>query len=280
MKNCDANTHKKNVTSDKTKFNHHFTQDIMITRPSKEIDAKSYPYDICVSYLREVLLTRDDSHGVSHALAVHQNCIELWVDLGEGIRYVENYDSKREIKTFLSQGPQGKFTSWFYISASALLHDVCDHKYHTSDDNVQKFKSFVTDTVCQGDKDAANIILTIIENVSYSREKKGLLQKANLPNHIMAMRDIVSDADKIEALGEMGIERCIEFTKSRVKKIPDQDQSAYEALIMKDVSQHCDDKLLHLLPFFIRTPGGKAMAKPHHDFIVKWQKDWKVDALS
>ena len=71
----------------------------------------------------------------------------------------------------------------------------------------------------------------------------------------------VSDADRLEALGQVGLERCIEFTKARNGIVPD------------DVVTHCHEKLLRLLPEnFIKTQLGKSMAVPLHDVIVDYVK--------
>jgi len=44
-------------------------------------------------------------------------------------------------------------------------------------------------------------VIEICENVSFSKEKKGLLNQ-NLPKHVMLLRNIVSDADKLDAIGK------------------------------------------------------------------------------
>lgn len=44
-------------------------------------------------------------------------------------------------------------------------------------------------------------VIDICENVSFSKEKKGLLNH-DLPKHVMLLRNIVSDADKLDAIGK------------------------------------------------------------------------------
>lgn len=43
-------------------------------------------------------------------------------------------------------------------------------------------------------------MIEICENVSFSKEKKGKLN-TDLPRHVMLLRNIVSDADKLDAIG-------------------------------------------------------------------------------
>ena len=54
-------------------------------------------------------------------------------------------------------------------------------------------------------------VITICENISYSKEKKGLLECLDYP--ISFLRNIVSDADKLDAIGYDGIERCRMYTQ-------------------------------------------------------------------
>ena len=71
------------------------------------------------------------------------------------------------------------------------------------------------------------------------------------------MRHIVSDADKLEALGSIGMERAIGYTQHA-----NPDYS--EEQIIADVKKHADEKLLRLADEFMRTYTGKQIAKIRH----------------
>ena len=62
-------------------------------------------------------------------------------------------------------------------------------------------------------KPAIKSIISIIDNISFSKEYN--LRKNNktieLDENTMILRNIVSDADKIESVGKKGIERMIDF---------------------------------------------------------------------
>jgi HD superfamily phosphodiesterase len=80
------------------------------------------------------------------------------------------------------------------------------------------------------------------------------------------IRDIVSDADKLEAIGVIGIARCKEYTREQYfathhTHIGDEE-------LAKLVIQHAEEKLLRLKSEFIRTAWGKKMAEPLHDEMV------------
>ena len=62
----------------------------------------------------------------------------------------------------------------------------------------------------------------------------------------------MSDADKLEALGTVGIDRCVEYTRVMNQ---DKSQAEQNRLVVK----HADEKLLILHKYFYTTTG-KAMA--------------------
>ena len=49
-------------------------------------------------------------------------------------------------------------------------------------------------------------MIDICENVSFSKEKKGKLNN-DLPKNVMLLRNIVSDADKLDAIGKKKFEK-------------------------------------------------------------------------
>ena len=114
--------------------------------------------------------------------------------------------------------------------------------------------------------------MKIIDYVSYSKEKKAIDNNTPIDfskelGYLNAtVRDIVSDADKCEAIGQLGLYRCIEYTQ-HVYKQKNQTDMPYDCL-KSDVINHSNDKLLRLKDGFIRTKTGKIMAEKLHDEFV------------
>ena len=138
---------------------------------------------------------------------------------------------------------------------AALLHDVCDHKY-TGPQSTSKpqLRNFLLEQV---DAPAADSILLIIDNVSFSKQDKGLDQDLGewLGRHLTCVRD----ADRLEAIGQRGLQRCMQFTEARGGEIP------------ADVVQHCREKLLRLYnEHFIVTEYARQLALPLHQEIEQY----------
>lgn len=166
----------------------------------------------------------DDSHNIEHALAVYKNAKTIAIEV------YPNYDPD-------------------IIRFSAMLHDVCDHKYKDKHSiSKQERDEFIKSHLGQ---EKGQIVIDIIENMSYSKEVKGLRKSVHQP-----YLNILSDADKLEAIGTIGINRCIDYTKAHGGRVPE------------DVIEHCHEKLLRLYnDCFIRTEKGRQMALPLHKEI-------------
>lgn len=141
----------------------------------------------------------------------------------------------------------------------AMLHDVCDHKYSNGISKNKLSKFISTNLSAENEK----IIMKIIENISFSREDRGL--KEIMPEPYEDYLIAVSDADRLEALGSRGLERCITYTITHGGKNPE------------DVIKHCNEKLLRLLPEnFIKSELGRKMAEPLHDYIQNYVDSFKI----
>jgi len=224
----------------------------------------------CCQFVETSLRDRDESHGFEHALAVYNNCKEIWFKEKANCRFYSILDKNGVLTLLNIRNPT--FTPWFFITVSSIMHDVCDHKYVEEEDQslVTRMNEFILGDLCFGCLDAAQIVTNIIENVSFSKEKRGLLKE--MPSDVMEVRNIVSDADKLEAIGEVGLSRCIAYQR----EISPNDS---EEQVIEKVMEHCDEKLLKLLPEYIRTPEGKKIGLPFHQFIAEWRQNQAASCL-
>ena len=216
------------------------------------------------TYVDEAMSKFDQSHNITHIQSVYQHACDI--------------ASRSEFQKYFAET---KTSNWYLLEFAAKLHDVLDHKYKDSQSVTReslflflnKFKHLID----------PNHVLFIMDNISYSKQNSNKLEKHDV-EIVNIVRDIVSDADKLEALGEIGLTRCREYTRN-VNKSDNEDE------IEKKVIQHCHDKLLRLYTVdgFIRTQRGKELAKPLHEYIERFVKDYdklqeakstKIDANS
>jgi len=183
---------------------------------------------------------RDDSHGWHHMNEVAKLSLQLYA----------NSPVRDQVSLLIP------------IMAVAWLHDYADHKYDKDGKLWNKLVDFVE---AQYPPREAHKILLTIEMISYSYQKK------NNPNFYRILgweysivRDIVSDADKLTAIGKAGIERCIEYTSETIHK-PKDDPETIAA-----VKQHMHDKLLTLKDSYIMTSMGKKLAEPLHQEMLDY----------
>ncbi len=183
-------------------------------------------------FIMKITSEFDESHNLDHALCVFKNACNI-------INQLDIHSS----------------VDWDIIEYAAKLHDVRDHKYPNSISE-EELKAYISEHL---GANKCERVMKIIDNVSFSREVKG--QRENLPYPDSLYLDIISDADKLEAIGPKGIGRCKTFVKARGGVIPE------------DVVAHCHEKLLRLYPEFIRTKSGKEIAEPLHQFVESYVKN-------
>jgi hypothetical protein len=147
---------------------------------------------------------------------------------------------------------------------AAWLHDVADHKYDHDGTLEQRLDEFGT----------ANIpnyaeIKQVIKYVSYSTEHKAILAgtplnfKQILGDYYSNIRDIVSDADKLESIGVKGMERSLTYNT-------DTNPTFTRAQVIAEVRKIYDEKLVKLATQFIRTPTARAIAQKEHTKMEEW----------
>ena len=184
--------------------------------------------EFLVSFVANSTKEFDESHNLEHALKVTHASHTIMETIDE------NYDKK-------------------LITFTAMLHDVCDHKYPcsiTEDELIRFIAPHFT-----AEKSAA--IMDVIHNMSFSKQVKGIAIVLAHPynDYLIA----VSDADKLEAIGQVGIDRCTEYALTHGGVVP------------ADVVTHCHEKLLRLLPEnFIKSVKGRELAEPLHNEIVEY----------
>lgn len=119
------------------------------------------------------------------------------------------------------------------IEISAILHDVADHKFGYSDDDRKKIITDIFEEL-QLNFDILDAVVTIVNNISYSKnqELKSIEGK------------IVQDADRLDAIGFIGIARTFTYGGyvNRAIYIPQNEKEENE----QDTLDHFEQKLFKL----------------------------------
>jgi uncharacterized protein len=161
----------------------------------------------------------------------------------------------------------------FVVQLAALLHDISDFKFNGGDEKLGGKLANEYLLSLGVDKEVADHVSRIVDNISF----KGLGEK----NKIETKEGfVVQDADRLDAIGAIGIARCFSYGGSKNRPIYDPDfkedkNKNFEQYKKGSSSslQHFDDKLLHLKDL-MNTKTGELMAKKRHNYLKDYTKQF------
>ncbi|MDX5586004.1 MAG: HD domain-containing protein [Aureibaculum sp.] len=157
----------------------------------------------------------------------------------------------------------------FIVSLSALLHDIADSKFHDGDETIGPKKA--TEFLMSQNIDSIVIehVVQIIKNISF---KGGNIDRTFSSKEL----DIVQDADRLDAIGAIGIARCFNYGGFKNREIfnpktqPKLNMTKEEYKNSNTPSiNHFYEKLL-LLKDRMNTATGKRVAIERHKFMEKY----------
>lgn len=163
------------------------------------------------------------------------------------------------------------------VELAALLHDIADSKFHGGDEEIGPRKAREYLTAAGIDSKKANHIVAIIENVSF---KGG----HNARNHSSIELDIVQDADRLDAIGAIGIARTFNYGGFKNRAIYDPSIAPNLNMTKEEYKKstaptinHFYEKLL-LLKDLMNTESGKRIAEQRHQymegFLNQFYNEW------
>lgn len=292
-------------------------------------------WDRCTALVARACAGRDASHGLAHMRKVTEQAVLLYLmgtnatttpAVRAGMLYrailvgmlhdVADHKYDHDGTLF------AQVEAFVEAEAATLFELIHDAKHHAS---------FYVPLACRvseggaavqdGAAEVKRLLLTSLDAISYSKENKRGMRwfvpalsceapdTTSPPGPVapsdvlastgswVAVRDYVSDADKLEAIGEEGLLRCYEYTCERyrdaarktAKAAADHnvgnDTSAaaatrlerhVEQLMLADVVGHFHEKLKRLLPEFIVTPTGKYLGSPRAAEMAALLKEWEA----
>ena len=152
------------------------------------------------------------------------------------------------------------------VVLAALLHDVGDKKYLRPGDNAMQLIMSVLDTSGCPPELAFKVAL-IVEHVSFSSEiKRPEVVRAMIGEHPELA--IVQDADRLDAVGAVGIARTFAFGAA---EMPGRG--------LQGCVEHFEEKL-EKLEGMMKTGTGKAMAKERTRRLREFRGWWEEEVCS
>lgn len=155
----------------------------------------------------------------------------------------------------------------FVVELASLLHDIADSKFHDGDESIgpQMAREFLTSL--QVEAEAVLHVEKIIENISFKGGKEQQLFTS-------PELDVVQDADRLDAIGAIGIARTFNYGGHKNREIynpeikPDllMDKETYKNISAPTIN-HFYEKLL-LLKDRMNTVTGKQLADRRHQFML------------
>lgn len=179
-----------------------------------------------IDYVKELFSGNADGHDAAHTMRVYRNTLMILDGEPECDRKV----------TLLA----------------ALLHDTDDHKLFNTENNANARKFLAENGVSEEDTER---ICTAINSVSFSKNK------GRRPETIEGC--VVQDADRLDALGAIGIARTFAFGGKNGRPL-------------EESIQHFYDKLL-LLKNTMNTQAARDIAEKRHAFLEGFLEEYNEE---
>ena len=163
----------------------------------------------------------------------------------------------------------------FVVSLAALLHDIADPKFHNGDETIGP--KVANDFLKKQNVEPTIIkhVVDIINNISFKNSFENT--KANFNSKEL---DVVQDADRLDAIGAIGIARCFNYGGFKNRALYDPEiipnlnmtKEEYKNSSAPTIN-HFYEKLL-LLKDKMNTTSGKKIAAERHLFMKTFLKQF------
>ena len=164
------------------------------------------------------------------------------------------------------------------VQLGALLHDIADSKFHDGDETIGPKIAREFLELQQVDELTLAHVIKIIENISY---KGGNFEKEFSSIEL----DIVQDADRLDAIGAIGIARMFNYGGFKNRTIYDPQIAPNLKMTKEEYKKNTSPTINHfyeklfLLKDKMNTATGKEIAKERHrymeGFLSQFYAEWE-----
>lgn len=164
----------------------------------------------------------------------------------------------------------------YIVALAALLHDIADHKFYDGDllEGSRQTKTWLI--AAGADNETIEKVADIVKRVSY----KGANVKDDMPT---IEGQVVQDADRLDAIGAIGIARAFAYggSKHRALYDPTENYEMHETFDAYHKSEsstvaHFYEKLL-LLKDRVHTTTAKKIAEDRHQYMEAFLKQFYAE---
>ena len=239
-----------------------------------ELKAEREVIDNTIAFVKETLKDAEGGHDWFHIQRVYNNAKMI----AKGER--------------LTSSSFGNNLNMLVVRLGALLHDIADAKFHQGDESIgpRKARAFLESQ----DGVSEDVIAHVEKIIQYISFKSSLKSKKDeeegtqhQPPFTSPELKVVQDADRLDAMGAIGIARCFNYGGFQNRALYDPDipprdhggattKDEYQASTAPTIN-HFHEKLL-LLKDKMNTPTGRRIATDRHaymeGFLQQFEDEW------
>lgn len=167
------------------------------------------------------------------------------------------------------------------VVLGALLHDIADSKFHNGDETIGPKKAMEFMASIDINSDVKEHVVKIIENISF---KGGNFNKTFHSKEL----EIVQDADRLDAIGAIGIARTFNYGGFKNNGLHDPEIQPKLKMTKEEYKNHKGTTINHfyekllLLKDLMNTESGKKIAENRHQymegFLEQFYNEWNGKA--
>ncbi len=202
-----------------------------------------------ISFVKRTLANAEGGHDWFHIERVYKNAVHI---------------------------AQGENVNALVVALGALLHDIADSKFFNGDETIAP--KMASEFLLSQNTDSAIIehVVQIIKNISF----KGGNKEQTFTSLEL---DVVQDADRLDAIGAIGIARTFNYGGFKNRKIYDPSiapnlemtPEQYKASTAPTIN-HFYEKLL-LLKDKMNTKTGRSIAEKRHQYMEAFLKQFYAE---
>ena len=200
--------------------------------------------NLCEELVKDIYEKFDASHDFQHIQRVRNNALEI-------LESEEQADKE-------------------LVLLSVLLHDVSDPKYSKH----KELEHFILEKL-PIDEEKKEQIQKIIKSVSFNGGNE-------LPAESIEAK-IVRDADRLDAIGAIGIARTFAYGGAKGRKLYDSSEKAREEMSEQEYRAKATSSVTHFYEKLLKlsdgmlTQKGQALAKERHQFMIQFLEQMKKE---